>query len=202
MLAGCATTSIKKDYALGNEGNSGLVIVSVSHDLAGGRNTNAIFYVDGGIVSGGSMLSSSDKDFFGISSGNEFSDSYGRLLVIALSPGRHTIDSWQIANGSGLRILPKEKLAPLTFEVTRGQIKYLGNLHANLATGKNVFGMTIVGDGYPEVRDLRQRDMSLLDNRYPQFRGKASTELLPLGVWGAGTETRRQTDIKVMPVKK
>jgi len=32
--------------------------------------------------------------------------------------------------------------------------------------------MTRVANGYPEVRDERNRDISMIDAKYSQFRGK------------------------------
>lgn len=202
VLAGCAAKSLQKDFVFSNEGNDGIVVVSVSHDLAGKRAARAIFYMDGGIGSGGSMLRSLDEFIPGVPGGSEFKDSYGHLLVLALPAGKHTIDSWQITNGTGLRVFPKEKPSPLTFEVVGGQVKYLGNLHANLATGKNIFGITITGDGYPEVRDQQQRDIPLFEDRYPQFKGKITVDLIQLGPWMASPETRKSIDVISTPIQK
>lgn len=201
-LAGCAAKSIRADFTLGEEQNEGIVIISVSHDLAGPRGTHAIFYMDGGIAHGGSALFSLDEAIPGIPKRGEFKDSRGHLLVLALPPGKHAIDYWQISNGSGLRIFPKEKPRPLEFDVARGDVKYLGNLHANLHTGKNIFGITITGDGYPEVIDRQTRDIPLFEDKYPQFKGKVALALLPLGPWVQSFETRKQTDVMVLPVAK
>lgn len=203
LLAGCAAKSIPRDSSLGSEPDKGIVVVSVSHDLAGRRAARAIFYMDGGAVSGGSTLLSLDEVIPGTPRGSEFKGSYGHLLVLSLPPGRHAIDSWQITNGTGLRIFPREKPTPLVFEVVSGEVKYLGNLHANLATGKNIFGMTITADGYPEVRDQRQRDLPMFESRYPQLKDKAVIDLLRLGPWIDIPETRRQLDpLPVVPIKK
>lgn len=198
-VAGCATTSVERNYELGNEEKNGIVAVSVSHDLVGGQGASALFYIDGGVPEGGSMLRSSIKEITGSTSESELKDSHGHLVVFALPPGEHAIDYWQITNGTGLRVLPRVKPTPLTFQVVRGQVTYLGNLHANLATGKNLFGITIVGNGYPEVRDRRQRDLELLERRYPQFKGKVAIDLLRLGPWTAPVETRKNVDIVPLP---
>lgn len=154
----------------------------------------------------GKMLFSLNDAVPGIAGGSAFQDSYGQLLVLALPSGKHEIDSWQITNGTGLRIFSKEKPVPLVFEVSKGQIKYLGNLHANLQTGKNLFGMTITGNGFPEVRDQGKRDIPMLEEKYPQFKGKVAIDLLPLGPWVRSAETLRRVDPPVpvlpMPVKR
>jgi hypothetical protein len=163
--------------------------------LSGGRGAKAIFYLDGGVMSGrGSMFFSLPDAVPGIPGASAFEDSYGQVITLALPPGRHEIDAWQITNGTGMRIFPKEKPAPLVFHVGAGEIKYLGNLHANLQAGKNLFGKSIVGDGYPEVRDLRERDIRMFEVKYPQFKGKVVADILGLGPWIAGLGTRQQID--------
>ena len=200
-LTGCAATSIQKDFAFKAGANEGIVVVSISHDLAGRRASKAIFYMDDGLPGGRNLLFSLGEAAPGITRGSEFKDSYGQLLVLSLPAGKHTIDSWQITNGTGLRIFPKEKPQPLVFEVVSGQVKYLGNLHANLASGKNIFGVTIIGNGYPEIRDQRQRDISIFEDRYPQFKNKIIIDLLQPGPWIQFPETRKQIDTVIMPVK-
>lgn len=200
-LTGCAATSIQKDFTFKAGANEGIVVVSVSHDLAGKRASKAIFYMDEGLPSGRSLLFSLGEAAPGITRGSEFKDSYGQLLVLSLPAGKHTIDSWQITNGTGLRIFPKEKPQPLVFDVMSGQIKYLGNLHANLATGKNIFGITIIGNGYPEIRDQQQRDIPIFEDRYPQFKNKIVIDLLQPGPWIHAPETRKQVDSVIPPIK-
>ena len=200
-LTGCAAKSIRPDFSFNNTQGEGIVVFSVSHDLAGKRAAKAIFYMDRGVASGGSMFFSLDDAFIGIPKGSEFKDSYGHLLVLSLPVGKHAIDYWQITSGTGLRIRPSEKPIPLMFEVVSGQVKYLGNLHANLQTGKNIFGLTVTGDGYPEVRDQHQRDIPMFENKYPQFKEKIVLDLLPLGPW-IQSETRKQLDMITMPPVK
>ena len=196
-LSGCAAKSVQKDFTFkDDQSNEGLVFFSVSHDLAGGRGAKAIFYLDGGVTSGtGSMVFSLREAFPGIPAGSEFEDSYGQLVALALPVGKHQIDGWQITNGTGARIYPREKPAPLEFHVQAGQAKYLGNLHANLQTGRNLFEVTIVGNGYPEVRDRRDRDVEIFEARYPQFKGKVVIEPFALGPWIGKSGTRTQVDI-------
>jgi len=201
-LAGCAAKSIRSDFTLSKEQAEGIIILSISHDLAGPRGTQAIFYMDGGTAHGGSILFSVDNNVLGVPKRGEFKDSHGHLLVLALPPGKHAIDYWQISNGSGLRIFPKEKPRPLEFEVASGSVKYLGNLHANLQTGKNIFGKNITGNGYPEVIDRQSRDIPMFEDKYPQFKGKVGLELLPLGPWVQSFETRKQTDLSILPLTK
>ena len=204
-LSGCAAKSVERDFSFRDDQmNEGLVFFSVSHDQSGGRGAKAIFYIEGG-ASGESTMVTSLREAFPIVLGSEFKDSYGQLIALALPVGKHRIGGWQITNGTGLRIYPREKPVPLEFSVHAGQARYLGNLHANLQTGRNVFGITIVGNGYPEVRDRRDRDVPMFEARYPQFRGKVVIEPLALGPWTAGSGTRTQVDnpppVQPLPVR-
>lgn len=197
-LAGCASKSIQSDFSLEAAKTEGIVILSVSHDLSGGRGAKAIFYLNGGsLAKNGGTLFSLPEVFPGIPGGSDFEDEYGKVFALSLPAGHHRINSWQIVNGTGLRIFPKETPDQLVFEVTAGEIKYLGNLHANLQIGRNIFGMTIVGNGFPEVRDQRTRDIGLFERKYPQFKDKAVIELLNLGPWITEEGTRRQIDLHV-----
>jgi hypothetical protein len=136
----------------------------------------------------------------GIWGSSDFDDGeiQGQVFVLALPAGKHKIDNWQIESGF-LRIHPKEHPTPLVFDVVPGEIKYVGNLHANLRSGKNILGMTRVANGYPEVRDERNRDISMIDAKYPQVRGKVVYDLLPLGPWIAGAGTTQYVDLPPPP---
>lgn len=196
-LAGCASKGIQSDFSLETAKTEGVVVFSVSHDLSGGRSAKAIFYLNGGsLAKNGGTLFSLPTVFPGIPGGSDFEDEYGKLYALSLPTGHHRINSWQIVSGTGLRIFPKEIPDQLTFEVKPGEIKYLGNLHANLQSGKNVFGMTIVGNGFPEVRDRRTRDIELFEAKYPQFKDKTKIELLTLGPWITKEGTPRQLDMQ------
>lgn len=198
-LAGCAAKNVRNDFNFSKEGKEGIVVISVSHDDGVPRNAKAIFYIDGSPASGGTMVRSIDDIVPGIAGRSEFEDSRGRLMVLALPPGRHAFNGWQIFNGTGMWIGPAKTPSSLVFEVVSGEAIYLGNLHAHLLTGKNIFGITIVTDGYPEIRDLRDRDMPLLESRYPQFKGLVKMAVLPLGPWPQSGETSKVVDVPILP---
>jgi hypothetical protein len=202
LLAGCSTTTISKDFSINSESKEGVIVFSVSHDHVGKRGAKGIFHLDGGAMNGGDTFISLHPVMPGVPFRNEFNDSYGRILAVSLPAGKHEFSSWQITNGAGLRISPKETPTPLVFEVVSGQIKYLGNLHANLSAGNNIFGMKIVLEGYPEILDRRARDISIFENKYPQLKGKVVFDLLPLGPWMQSSGTRKSVDfITPLPLK-
>lgn len=189
-LAGCASKSVSKDFSLDPAKGEGMVVFSVSHDLSGGRGAKAIFYMNGGPTAKNGHYVFSLQDVMGVPTGSDFEDAYGRLYALSLPAGHHAFTGWQITNGTGLRIAPKEAPTPLEFDLAKGEVKYIGNLHANLTTGKNIFGVTIVGSGFPEVKDQRERDLALFDEQFPQFKGRAQTALLRRGPWLPANVTR------------
>lgn len=183
-LTGCAAESIQRDFSFKSEPDKGIVVFSVSHDLAGKRGVGAFFYMDSG-TSGENIFNSVEPIAPGVPvpRSSQFEDSYGHVLVLALAPGKHAIDSWKINNTTGLLSYPEMRPTPLVFEVISGQVKYLGNLHANVQVGKGLFGIPFIQNGYPEIRDQQQRDIPIFEKEYPQFKGKIKVDLLHLGPW-------------------
>lgn len=205
LLAGCAVKSVQRDYALDEKSGKGIVIISVSHDQRGSRALNAIFYVDfkpGLVMPEHMMLKTLGETFPGVTKGSEFKDSYGQVLALELPAGTHQINSWRAARSGGFEITPREVPPPLVFEVAAGKIQYLGNLHLILQGGKNIFGIPVVSDAHPEVRDMRQRDLAMIERKYPQFKNNIDIALLPLGPWPEEHDTVRVVSPLHIPVTK
>jgi hypothetical protein len=184
-LAGCAAPQIARDFKWEADPKIGVVVFSVSHDLAGGYKNQAIVYLDGGFTSGGAHFYSSDGAAAIVRRPSDFSDVQGFLHVVPLAPGTHRFTLWQISNGSGLRIFPRGELKPLEFEVRAGEVTYVGALHGHLLRGENLFGIEITGGGHVGVVEATTRDLALLIQRYPQFDGRVRTARFTSGPWVA-----------------
>ena len=197
--SGCTTTQVATDFKPETGGNVGVVVFSLAHDLAGGEINEAIIYLDDGLGSGGTNYMSSEKPLVGFRRPSEFSDVYGYLHVVTLPAGPHRFTSWQISNGTGLRIFPKDAPPVLQFEVKPGEIVYLGAFHGHLQRGKNIFGMEITGGGMISVGDASARDLPLLFQRYPQFADKVRSSVLSQGVWQMSPGTTSRVN-PVLPV--
>jgi hypothetical protein len=182
--SGCATSSVDKDFSLAQHPQDGIVVVSVSHDLNDAvGNAKAIFYYTSQESDANrGQLESKAESFPGISKRSEFGDVNGRLLVFNLPQGAYKLTSWQISSGN-LYVRPRNEPTPLSFSVKAGEVKYLGNLHAHLKNGNNLVGLPVLAGGYPEIRDERMRDITLLQERFPQFKDKVIVDLLSLGPW-------------------
>lgn len=203
LLAGCAAKSVQRNFELDSAAGKGLVIISVSHDLVGSRNTTGTFYMDrSGPMADMKILRTLGEAFPGIVKGSQFKDSYGQVLVLELAPGKHSIDSWRAARQAGYEITPATEPPPLEFDVAAGSIQYIGNLHLNLESGKNLVGLTVVADVQPEVRDMSARDLALVERIYPQFKGRIVINMLPLGPWSANRGNAKIISPLFYPVTK
>ena len=203
VMGGCSSRSVRKDYSFKDPQSEGIVVFSVSHDSDAGRHAQALVYMDGGVASGkGHVFSSGGGMITGFSTATDFEDGYGQLFAVVLPVGKHAFDTWRITDRWALSIYPREQPAPLVFEVGGGQVKYLGNLHAQLQTGKNLFGATVVGNGVVLVRDERRRDVPMFQEQYPQLQTKIVVELLDLGPWVKASGTRQYIEVPTPVVPK
>ncbi|ASU40746.1 hypothetical protein hmeg3_22210 [Herbaspirillum sp. meg3] len=203
LLAGCAAKSVQRNVVLDSSSGKGLVVISVSHDRVGSRGMVGTFYMDRkNGLSDMTMLRTLGEAFPGVVKGSQFKDSYGQVLVLELAAGKHSMDSWRAARQAGYEITPSVDPSPLEFEVVAGSIQYLGNLHLNMESGKNAVGLTVIADAYPEVRDMRARDIALVEKIYPQFKDSISINLLPLGPWSAERGNTRFISPLFYPVTK
>ncbi|MEJ8847155.1 hypothetical protein [Variovorax rhizosphaerae] len=182
-LSACAV-QVARDANPEDDPNNGVVVFSVSHDRESGSRAKAIVYLDEGTLStaGSAALQSSN---YPIPGGNDFEEVQGRLYVLSLPAGDHQFSSWVIADsGTGQRIVPGKGAQVLRFRVDGGKIKYLGNLHASVESGRgDVAGASKAVNGAIEVKDEQERDGKVLLEKYPQYAGKVGKDLLRMGPW-------------------
>jgi hypothetical protein len=185
VVAGCSATNIRKDFSFENVSESVAVFSVTQDDSESIYTAESRFFMNSGLFKDDrKMLLASEEAFpGGWNKASEFENVQGRLYAIRLSPGDHELSSWHIINGSGMTIEPRGRPAPLSFSLAGGEIKYLGNLHMRLRTAENLFGVNIIVEGYPEVHDKHERDIAMLEQRYPQFSGKVVKDVLKEGDW-------------------
>ena len=196
-VAGCATQA-PRNIDLAARPGEGVVVFAVSHDVSGGRGSTFSVHLDKEGPDALTHIYPSVETKATIRMGSDFDDDFGRIAVVNLPAGRHELSTWSFSNGTGLFISPKVTPPPLPFEVKAGSVIYLGDIHGLLGVGRNLIGMKSAGDVEPEVRDRHERDLAVLDAKYPQFRGKAVVQLLPTGAWAPGPKTSRIDVVKPM----
>ena len=204
VLAGCSGTPVRSSATATEIGQKAVVILSVSHDQEAGGATKAIFYLDESRYPGRVVMTST-QDTLSIPTASDYQSRRGHLYVLELDPGRHQIDGWQVSSVSGGRIFPREPAAPLTFEVGKGEVLYLGNLHASVTMGRGMlFGPQVANGAVPLVMDRSVQDIPLAEAKTPSLKGRVRVALLPLGPWIKSNETIKRFDpipIPVLPKK-
>jgi hypothetical protein len=194
LSAACMTQQVSGPLSDKRAAQSAIVIVSATHEYAIGRSARAIFYIDSKEGFTRQRLLHTIEDVFGIPTGSDFEDLYGKVYVLELEPGKHSVDFWQVPTSGG-RLMPRERPVPLDFIVQAGETIYLGNLHMQIARGRNVFGMPVAGDAVPEIRDRRDVDLAVAERKVPGIQSRAVVRTLPLGSWGRpADQTERRMD--------
>lgn len=204
LLLGCAGPQVAKDATPESTKDRGIVVVSVTHDAETGRRASAQFVIDKASGQFETRLLRSVEQVMGIPKGSDFDEERGRVYVMDVEPGVHSVDSWQSA-GDSVRIAPRNAPAPLRFEVKAGEVVYIGNLNLNHTTGRNLFGMSVVAGALPEVRDRSELDLAIAERKAPAIKGRVQVRLLPLGPWSDGAVDRQVQAVPpamlVRPVK-
>lgn len=182
---GCATSNVSSDYAMDASNGEGLVVMSISQDL--NQRGKSKFYFDSGedflLLPGAIMVGATEPGFMGMGTKKtEISDVQGRLMVVTMAAGEHNLNYWQVEVPGG-RLHPEHQPKPYSFQVKVGEVKYLGNLHMNFASSKNLLGISSVSNAVPEIRHEFSRDKALFEQRYPQFSKRLVNNPLPKGVW-------------------
>jgi len=157
-----------------------IVIVSVSHDRTA-SGASARFIIDGGTPQAVKVESASGKMELPIK--NHFHDKYGHVYVVELPPGRHRITSW---NASWRNQYTEPVMGvPLEFDIARGDVVYIGNLHVKWLMGRTpLFNKQVPYAGLATIRDESAEDIPIAEKLNPAVAGRARIALLPLGPWG------------------
>ena len=210
LFAGCSANSVKNDFNFTNDKDTGLVILSVTHnEKPGTSNAAALFYMNkkghendyevyksklekmGGLLGPGVM--SKPSDFEGV---------YGVLYAVELEAGTYELTRWLISTYNGTLFYPTEAPPTLEFTINPHEITYIGNLHMHMSTGENIFGMVLPSGGLPEIIDQTERDLSLFKQRYPQLSDKdINANILTQGPWLTSASVNRNLPMQPVIVK-
>ncbi len=196
LLTGCTGNPVSPASRTSDLEQKAVAIISVSHDIGAKNGANAIFYLDGSRYPG-RVVMKSVQDNLSIPVQSEFAGRRGHLYVLELEPGTHSIDGWQVSS-AGMQI--SSRIAPMQFEVKRGEVLYLGNLHAKLELGHGTFfGGRAASDAMPVVFDQHDEDVALAEARVPALKGRVRVALLKIGSISPVGESSKRFDPGMIP---
>ena len=192
LLIGCAGPQADGLTDLGQMGDRGIVVLSVTHDEDTGSRASTMFYMDRSSVSANGyervLRSHATPDDPRRATPR---DENGSVYVLSVVPGPHEIAGWQTTSGP-LRLLPETQPPSLKFAVAAGEVIYIGNLHmVNVLGRPSLVSPWVPVGGTPEVRDRGALDVPIAEIKAPAIKGKVVSRLLPVGGWGepdAGTK--------------
>lgn len=87
------------------------------------------------------------------------------LFALELPAGIYCIEA-PIIHRPGSTLKPRDA-AVLQVKVLGGTVSYIGNLHMTFTTKRGLFGLALVSGGAPSVSDRYERDLELLEDRFP-----------------------------------
>lgn len=207
LISGCQTTimsNIRTDYDFGNNNkDTGLIIGTVSHPEYTDDITFSTFHINYYTGHPKSILSFRERSLFysGHSAEFEFEDAgnKGKLFVLELPAGEHTVDHWEIQYGFG-GWYPKSAPSPLEFKIQSDEILYLGNFHMQTTIGKFWVGEVQDG-GFPVINDERERDIQLFREIYPDLSSRnIKLNVLHEGHWT--NELNKSDELTVPKLKE
>lgn len=180
VLVGCGTPVARNTTPDALAGKA-VIIVSVTHDAEFRAGAQAIVYMDADSMAT-QVLLKSVKEGIVVPEASEFTDRRGHLYVLEVEPGRHKFNGWQVVS-AGLRIHRKDPTDDLVFEVNKGEVLYLGNIHSRLVDGHWVLGGRSARGGFPVVIDRSDQDIPLAESKVPALAGRVRSAVLPVGPW-------------------
>ncbi|MCP4495017.1 MAG: hypothetical protein GY820_48100 [Gammaproteobacteria bacterium] len=165
-LIGCGRySSLNRGTSEVKAEDGGVVIVSGQETNETRLSSYMFFYFDNLENDEGGTLKVSDEEDF-----DEVKGTRGGVFAFSLPAGNYAFNDWLIFNG-GADITPR-KPQVAEFTVTPGSVNYLGNLNMNLRLGENLFGLTMVFGGVPEIRDRFDRDIKIAKEKFPFLKDK------------------------------
>lgn len=193
LLSGCAGTRIAPTADSQALSDKAVVVFSVSHDKEGGPETDAIVYLDIDRFLNKGVFKSSPEIVPLVPKNSDYSARIGQLYVLELDAGTHQFDTWQV-DRRGIRTVPRVNPPPLMFQIHKGEIVYLGNIHLRMAVTSGLLGAKEVLDAQPVAVDASAEDLPLAMSRVPALTGHIQIRMLPLGPWIAEPGTRKVID--------
>ncbi len=188
-LASCATQNINKNYDVANMGGKAILFGSITQTEASGTD-NAYGTVSySGPMSGYLQTRTFTMPILIPFDKSEFEDVTGKIFVIEVDPGEYSFDRWAASNGTGAGFYPKENPKPLVYSLKAGQVNYVGNIHFELLTGDNIFGIDITHNAFAVLENNLERDSKIFQSKFTKLQGLEVVNLVKeTGIWGKGLQ--------------
>ena len=193
VMAGCETTgNIEPKFDMASLKQGGLVLFSVTHDKdaehAFRQGANVKLFIEFRDVANGTEIprAFSNMETMSLLMTTPFEHVWGRTYVRNFAAGRYELSGWYVEQNTGVgirSITPKSSSPSIPFEVQPRSVMYIGNVHASLGWGKNLFGVDLLADAFPKVGNEFERDVKLILKDYPQLEGKIVVKPLRPGLW-------------------
>lgn len=198
-LSGCATRQmdLPDDFTFSPGRKTGIIVGSVT-SAADTRwrpawlERSSYYYagIDDPAIRG--VLRSGGNDYPGGWDGQACANSFpphecARLFAVELPAGRYRIHAVQVREPSAASVETGEYFSQAIdswqFEVARGEVRYLGDLHSRICTASSGRGLGPWA-ARGEVRDAFVRDWPLLVERFPALRQMQPTPaVMAPGAW-------------------
>ncbi|MFH1871862.1 MAG: hypothetical protein ABIK82_04420 [Pseudomonadota bacterium] len=179
LLIGCSGVPIRSDITVKELANKSIAVLSVTDDIQAGEHTYTYFYLNPDWYSQRVTFGSVKNDL--LLQPSDFKDRRGHVYIQELEPGTHEFNGWQVVRTA--RIFPNPMPPPMRFQIRKGEVLYLGNLHARIILSEDSHGRKVLQKIIPTVEDRRLVDIAIAEALAPALKGQIRVELLPLGPW-------------------
>jgi len=182
LLSACAGTKVDRAASVAGIQDKAIIVVSVSHDYTAFKDLNAHVALDG-FFDGSVVLSSNGQAPLPFASRrSDFPDRHGHLYVQEVTPGHHELTNWWVTRGDQRTGGASAK--KLGFDVARGEVLYLGNVHASIEMGETLlFHKKVPYAARAAILDRSATDIEFAEKTYPALAGRIRVAVLPLGAW-------------------
>lgn len=155
FLASCVTNLSNEKLTLLANSNDGAILAFVAKrgEAEDVKHVNVEFYVR-------------REGFSGKYNPSSFLASPG-LHLQALKPGKYRIDDWMMIAGAMIKV---DADHPFEFEVRPGEVTYIGSFEIEVERSKNRFGMNVIPDAAPTIKDQFEEIRHQAIVQYPALK--------------------------------
>ncbi len=183
FVAACAGTTPSRKITEAQAADKAIVIVAASLEPTIHRGLWASYYLD--YPGSGGVILNSPGNTFPLPVSSDIRHERAHVYVLEIEPGHHVLKTWQLLGGFSKTFPLRPR--PLEFDIAKGEVLYLGDLHMQ--------GVPVQGESggpiRPVVVDGSSTQVPYAVAKFPALAGKVRMALLPQGPWpSAGTQEK------------